>query len=47
MNDVTEPELVEAIGWYVIDPDGNVIDSGPVLQLEAVSESTDAEQEQQ
>jgi hypothetical protein len=38
----TEPtppqgEAAEPIGWIVTDPDGNVVDSGPVSEAEAVA----------
>lgn len=29
----------EPIGWQVVDPDGNVIDSGPLIELEIVAVS--------
>lgn len=32
---VTEPEPV---GWQVLDPDGNVVASGPVTELEMSAE---------
>jgi hypothetical protein len=32
------PEVAE-VGWRVIDPDGNVVDSGPGMVLIAVAES--------
>jgi hypothetical protein len=31
---MTEPE----IGWRVLDPDGNVVASGPVTELEMTAE---------
>lgn len=27
----------QPIGWRVIDPDGNVVDSGPCIELEMVT----------
>lgn len=42
-----EPDIEQAPGWFVTDPDGNVVDSGPIVQLEAVGNPDDAEQEQQ
>jgi len=39
------PDLEQAPGWQVLDPDGNVVDSGPIVQLEAVAD-TGEEQEQ-
>ncbi len=35
---MSEPE----IGWRVLDPDGNVIASGPVTELEMVAEMGEA-----
>ena len=32
---MTEPEPV---GWQVLDPDGNVVASGPVTELEMAAE---------
>jgi hypothetical protein len=37
------PDLDEAPGWVVLDPDGNVVDSGPVIQALAVSSAGEAE----
>jgi hypothetical protein len=31
----------EPVGWRVIDPDGNVVDSGPGMVLEMVTEMGD------
>jgi len=45
---VTPPDLDEAPGWVVLDPDGNVVASGPVTIAEAaavVGEGADSEQE--
>jgi hypothetical protein len=39
------PDLEQAPGWQVIDPDGNVVDSGPIVQLEAVGNPDGEEQE--
>jgi hypothetical protein len=33
-----DPEQAE-IGWRVLDPDGNVVASGPLIELEAVSDT--------
>jgi hypothetical protein len=38
-----EPDLEQAPGWQVLDPDGNVVDSGEVVQLEAVGNPDDEE----
>jgi hypothetical protein len=42
----TEPEQ---IGWVVLDPDGNVVDSGPLTHAEAAfligEASTEGEQD--
>lgn len=43
----SEPDLEQAPGWQVIDADGNVVDSGPLTELEAVGNPGDDEQEQQ
>lgn len=29
---MTEPETLE-IGWQVLDPEGNVVDSGPLIVM--------------
>ena len=36
---MTEPEPV---GWQVLDPDGNVVASGPVTELEMSAEMGEA-----
>lgn len=46
MSDEPMPDLDEAPGWVVLDPDGNVVDSGSVIELLAVAD-TGEEQEQQ
>lgn len=33
----------QPVGWRVLDPDGNVVDSGPGIVLEAVSASGPAD----
>lgn len=38
------PDLGEAPGWVVLDPDGNVVDSGPLTELESVAEIGEGEQ---
>lgn len=30
-----EPDIEQAPGWQVIDPDGNVVDSGPLTEAQA------------
>lgn len=38
MSDPTPaPDVEQAPGWYVTDPDGNVVDSGPVTEAQAVA----------
>jgi hypothetical protein len=32
-----QPDEVQVIGWQVVDPDGNVVDSGPVVQAQAAA----------
>lgn len=32
------PEVDELIGWRVIDPDGNVVASGPLIELEMATQ---------
>lgn len=39
-----QPDLDEAPGWAVLDPDGNVVDSGPLTELEAVADAGEGEQ---
>ena len=39
------PDTDEVSGWVVLDPDGNVIDSGPVVALEAAADAGPEEQE--
>lgn len=44
----TPPAADEAPGWQVIDPDGNVIDSGPIVYAQPVTgagETADEDQE--
>lgn len=36
---MTEPHPDEPTGWQVLDPDGNVIDSGPQTVLEASADA--------
>lgn len=38
MTEPTDPDVAE-VGWRVIDPDGNVVDSGPGMFLIAAGES--------
>lgn len=45
----TTPDLDEAPGWVVTDPDGNVVDSGPLTVAQAAfqaGEGDNAEGEQ-
>jgi hypothetical protein len=35
---MSEPDLETAPGWQVLDPDGNVVASGALTQLQAVSD---------
>lgn len=37
MTTESTPDLDEPIGWVVTDPDGNVVDSGPVTEAHAVA----------
>ena len=37
-----EPTPVEGLGWQVLDPDGNVIASGPITELEMAGLAGDA-----
>jgi hypothetical protein len=37
------PDLDEAPGWVVLDPDGNVVDSGALTELEAVADAGEGE----
>lgn len=50
MTDVIDPRPAEAgaepLGWYVTDPDGNIIAAGPITHAQAaflVGETTDSE----
>lgn len=36
--DLVQEVPTEQIGWQVLDPDGNVVDSGPLIVLEMVAE---------
>lgn len=38
-------EADQAPGWQVVDPDGNVVDSGPLTQAEAAADLTQSEGE--
>lgn len=44
-----QPDLEQAPGWVVTDPDGNVVDSGPLTEAQAAfligEASTEGEQE--
>lgn len=37
MTDQPQPDLDEAPGWVVLDPDGNVVDSGAISQAQAAA----------
>lgn len=41
---MTAPDTAPApeTGWHVLDPDGNVVDSGPPTVLEAAADTGDA-----
>lgn len=39
-----EPD-VQPIGWQVVDPDGNVVDSGPITEAQAAFLIGDGEPE--
>ena len=39
-------EQAEAPGWRVLDPDGNVVDSGPGIVLQAASATGDDPEEE-
>lgn len=44
MTDQLQPDLDEAPGWVVLDPDGKVVDSGPLTEAQAaflIGEATD------
>lgn len=41
----TTPDLYEAPGWVILDPDGNVVDSGPLIEALAAADSGEAETE--
>lgn len=44
-----QPDVEQAPGWQVLDPDGNVVDSGPLTEAQAaflVGEGDNAEGEQ-
>jgi hypothetical protein len=31
------PDAAQEIGWVVLDPDGNIVDSGPVSEAQAAA----------
>jgi hypothetical protein len=39
----TSPDVDEAPGWYVTDPDGNIVASGPVCVALPVSAAGETE----
>jgi hypothetical protein len=40
-----QPDLDEAPGWYVTDPDGNVVASGPMSEALPVSAAGETDPE--
>jgi hypothetical protein len=40
-----QTQAEQAPGWQVVDPDGNVVDSGPLTQAEAAADLTQSEGE--
>ncbi len=43
-----QPDLEQAPGWVVLDPDGNVVDSGTLTHAQAaflIGEPTEGEQD--
>lgn len=45
MTDEPQPDFEEAPGWFVTDPDGNVVDSGPIshgILVTSASETVDS-----
>jgi hypothetical protein len=42
---MTDVGYTAEVGWLVIDPDGNVVDSGPGIVLEMTTEIGGGEQE--
>lgn len=38
------PTALEPVGWRVLDPDGNVVASGPGMTLESAATMGDAEE---
>lgn len=43
MTDQPQPDLDEAPGWFVTDPDGNVVASGPISEALPVSGAGETE----
>ena len=43
---MTESTPDPEIGWRVLDPEGNVVDSGPITQLEMVANLGDTPAEE-
>lgn len=46
--DRPQPDLEQAPGWAVLNPDGNVVDSGPLTEAKAaflIGEGNEGEQE--
>lgn len=40
-----EQATEDAPGWVVVDPDGNIVDSGPGIVLEMAAQAGDSDQE--
>lgn len=43
---MTESASEPEIGWRVLDPEGNVVDSGPITELEMVAFAGDTPPEE-
>jgi hypothetical protein len=43
MTEQPQPDVDEAPGWYVTDPDGNIVASGSISQALPVSEAGEAD----
>lgn len=41
-----QPDLDEAPGWFVTDPDGNVVASGPISEALPVSGAGETEEQE-
>lgn len=47
MTDLPPPDLDEAPGWFVTDPDGNVVASGPISEALPASGAGETEPEEE